>query len=692
MENNESMLDVYLFEATSLLEQLDEILISCEKQNTFDTDSINEIFRIMHTIKGSSAMMQFNSLMVVAHKMEDLFAYVRENGLDSQYNEELFDLMFKSGDFLKAEIDAVQQNTPLSTNIGPYETNINNLLNKISSGADAETSAGAAEQDGAAQSSGEEAPSSSGSASVQAPEGYTSVVRVFFDEDAQMENLRAFMLVNTLLDVCPDIRYQPEELQDASKSLDEIAQNGFTIYFRSAGDWEKCSQMVENFVYVKKFDMLEAEKPAEAAPVSGQPAATQAVTQETPKAAAPDSQARSGAAAPGHPSTSLINVNLARLDSLMDLMGEIVVTESMVTSIPTAQGVDMDNFTKASRQLRKLTDELQEIVMSIRMVPVNGTFQKMNRIVRDMSKKLDKDVELVLEGEDTEVDKTIVDNLADPLMHLVRNAMDHGIEPTAERLAAGKPARGTITLSAQNTGGEILVTVEDDGQGFDSDAILRKAKQRGLLKKAESEYTQKEIFALLLMPGFSTNETVTEFSGRGVGMDVVKKNIEKVGGDVTLESERGKGTVVTFKIPLTLAIVNGMGISVGDSVFTIPINNIRQSFKLDADQIIHDTEQNEIVMIRSQYYPLVRLHDIYGIDGAVTDLTQGIVILVETDAKTYCVFADALLGEQQVVIKPVPKYLTKFDVKERGVAGCAILGDGNICLILDAVNLMNNQA
>ncbi|MEG2814167.1 MAG: chemotaxis protein CheA, partial [Oscillospiraceae bacterium] len=385
-----------------------------------------------------------------------------------------------------------------------------------------------------------------------------------------------------------------------------------------------------------------------------------------------------------------INVNLTKLDKLMDLVGEIVISESMITAIPTVNGIDMDNFSKATRELSKLTDELQEIVMSIRMVPISGAFQKMNRIVRDMSKKLDKEVVLNLVGEETEVDKTIVDSIGDPLMHLVRNAMDHGLEDKEGRIAAGKSEVGTVTLSAENTGGEILITVQDDGKGMDPVKILAKAKKAGLLTKSDSEYSKKEILQFLLMPGFSTKEVATEFSGRGVGMDVVKKNVEKVGGDVSIESELGKGSCVIFKIPLTLSIVKGMEVSVADSVFTIPINNIRQSFKATDTNIMLDSNMREIVMIRNEYYPVIKLHELYKIDTEVTDIKNGILILVEADDKAFCIYADSLIGEHQVVVKPIPLYLNRYNVKDYGIGGCAILGNGNITLILDVPSLGNN--
>ena len=679
MENgNESMLDVYLFETNDLLEHLDDILIESEKSKSLDQDSINEIFRIMHTIKGSSAMMQFNSLAVVSHKMEDLFAFVREKGISAGDLEGLFDLMFRSGDFLRAEVKKVQEGQSLTTNIGTLEQEINDFLKKISK----DTAAAAAEpvqETAQAAAPKGDAPVSGNEAALleeESERGFPFAVRVSFDEDAQMENLRAFMLVNSLQNSCDEFEYSPSEIETDKGTAARIQKDGFYLFFRQAQARDQAIPAIEAFTYTKTYAVLKE-------------------TQENQRASSSTEQGAGGvqkAAQQSHTPVkqSLINVNLSKLDNLMDLMGEIVITESMVTSTPALQQVGLDNnFTKASRQLRKLTDELQEIVMSIRMVPVSTVFQKMNRIVRDMSKKLDKDVQLVLVGEETEVDKTIVDSISDPIMHLVRNGMDHGIETKEERAKTNKPKTGTITLSAQNTGGEILITVSDDGAGIDRQAVLSKAQKKGLLTKPADEYADEEVNQFILMPGFSTNDVVTEFSGRGVGMDVVKENVEKIGGEVTVESTPGQGTKVVFKIPLTLAIVNGMKISVGDTMFTIPIKNILQSFKAKEENIMYDTDMHEIIMVRDRYYPVVRLHKIYHLETEVTDIDSGIMILVGTHDNSFCVFADALLGEQQVVVKPLPVYLNQFRVKKDGIDGCAILGDGSISLILNVQNVYN---
>lgn len=694
MDSNgmESMLDIYLFEANSLLEQLDEILLNCEKQGTFETDSINEIFRIMHTIKGSSAMMQFNSLMNVAHKIEDLFFYIRENGLQDGNHDNLFDLMFKCSDFLKAEIENVESNIPLTEDVSELTQEILGVLQIISGeGAVAKEEEAAQQAEAAAKKEANEAAEKK-KIGKQELEVHSSDVRVFFDPDSQMENLRAFMLVKSLSEIDVDFTYEPSDIQTNPDTKEPIARDGFLVHFASESDMRRALPCIEQFIYVKDYTELNSDE-EHGENRKKQDEAVESTNNEPEnksKAPKPSDANPNNAVVQAQAASkqqSLINVNLTKLDKLMDLVGEIVISESMITALPTNGSVDMDSFAKATRSLAKLTDELQEIVMSIRMVPVYGVFQKMNRIVRDMSKQLNKEVIFELVGEETEVDKTIVDNIGDPLMHLIRNAMDHGVEDLEGRIEAGKEPKGHITLSAQNTGGEILIIIEDDGKGMNTTKIYEKAKASGLVTKPESDYTKKEILSFILLPGFSTKEVATEFSGRGVGMDVVKKNIEKIGGDISIESELGKGSIFTIKIPLTLSIVKGMEVSVSDSAFTIPINNIRQSFKADDTNIMYDSNMKEIVMIRNEYYPVIKLHEIYDIPTEVTNIKDGILILVEVDDKSYCIFADQLLGEHQVVVKPIPYYLSQYNIKDKGIGGCAILGNGNITLILDMAAL-----
>ncbi len=696
----EAMLDMYFFETNSLLEQLDEILLRTEQANVFDNEDIKEIFRIMHTIKGSSAMMGFENLSVLAHKAEDMFFVIRENPDVITDVSFVYDLVFQVSDSYKAQIEAIQNH-----NDGEYESmDFSDLINKLLKGRD--TLLG--------ETTGEAAPAAGGAAAA-APAAVNSVdadkttVRVFFEDGCQMENLRAFLLINTIKDECDYLDFTPADVETNPETSKVIIEQGFLITFKPLDNVDFVLRQIENALNVQSYEVVQAAAaPAPAAELPPEPkAASSAAPAPAPVAAAPAPAApaeekkepsaaekaqaavEKAQAASGMQKQNLISVNLAKLDALHDIVGEIITTESMVISNPDLEGLELESFNKAARQLRKLTSELQDTVMSIRMVPLAGVFQKMNRIVRDMRKKLGKDVEFVIEGEETEIDKSIVDSLQDPLMHLVRNCMDHGIEDDVQdRINAGKPEKGTLRLSAQNASGEVIITVQDDGAGIDPEKILAKARKQGILTKPESEYSEKEIQNLILLPGFSTNEQVTEFSGRGVGMDVVKANVEKCGGTIVVDSKKGQGTSFIIKIPLTLAIIDGMEITCGDLVFTVPISTIRESFKADPSQFLNDTDNNEMIMIRGVCYPILRLHEKFGIETEVTDLVDGILLLVETDNKSMCIFADKLIGEQQVVVKPFPKYLARYKIKGEGLSGCTIMGDGSISLIIDTNTLI----
>ena len=679
----EGMLDTYLLETESLLDKLDEMLIAAEKVGDFSTDDVNEIFRIMHTIKGSSAMMEFTPISSIAHHIEDMFFFIRDKGIDSLNGEqkrELFDLMFRSEDYLRSGLEKVKAGEELDNNIDAFAGEINGFLAKIS-GKGGDSSAAEAASTQTASASGERVLPNAPTAK--------KFIHVFLDEGIGMENLRAFMIVNAIKEFDLEFRYYPEDMDSNPETAQSIIDSGFFLAFDNDETLDKGEKVLREQSHILSYEIVEGKKEEAKKEVAGTAKESTAKAQGDKDSGNAQQTAQQKSAAPVK--QSLISVNLQKLDSLNDLVGEIVITESMVTSSPVLRMLpqeSLDNFMKSARQLRKLTDDLQDIAMSLRMVSISGVFQKMNRIVRDMKQKLGKEVKLTIIGEDTEVDKTIVDSIQDPLMHIVRNSMDHGIEETKEeRIAAGKDAEGELTLSAFHTSSEVIITVADDGYGMNPEKLLDKAEEKGLLYKPRSEYSKKEALGLIMLPGFSTNQSVTEFSGRGVGMDVVKKNLESVGGTISISSELGKGSTFTMKIPLTLAIMDGMKVNVGDSIFTIPIVNIRQSFKVDDAEVVFDENGNEMVKRMDVFYPIVRLNNFYGIEGKYTDLADGVLIWVEANDKSCCLFVDDLIGEQQVVVKPLPAYFNAYNLKDSGINGCSILGDGNICIILDVLGL-----
>ena len=684
MGSGNEILDMYIYETNTLLEQLETIVLEAEKADTFSQENVNEIFRIMHTIKGSSAMMEFDTLTTVAHRIEDLFFIIRENTMSvvSEDNRPaLFDLVFQSIDFFRGEVEKVEANEPLNTDIDSFLGNVNTLISKIKGEYTEPEPAATSAPPAAAPSAPAHGPSAGAG-------GFPSILQVRFEDGCGMESLRAFMLVTSVRELVPeeDFVFEPADVENDTSTSETIIEHGFTMMFKSDADREKAISAVKSAGSVQGYELHEAQpEPQET------PSAVSAAAPSSPAtgaaSAVPAAAAAAPAAAQQHPKETLISVNLSKLDALSAVVGEIVITESMVTSSPDLKGLNLDAFSKSARQLRKLTDELQDVSMSLRMVPVSSVFQKMTRIVRDMTKKLNRPAKLTLIGENTEVDKTIVDSIGDPIMHMIRNSMDHGIEETQEaRVAAGKDPVGEIVLSARDTGSEVIIEIIDDGRGVNDDAVLAKAIRQGIASP-DVEYSHKEILNFLLAPGFSTNTEVTEFSGRGVGMDVVKRGVEELGGSVTISSELGKGMATTIRIPLTMAIMDGMEVAVGQSIFTIPINNILSTMKVSDAEVIHDSNSGELIKVQGSFYPIIRAKDLYQLQGGCTDVEDGVLIWLEAGDHSYCLFVDELLGQQQVVVKQLPAYVNSYNVKSYGINGCTLRSDGSISIILDVANL-----
>lgn len=682
---HEPMMEMFIFETNQLLEQLEQLTIQSEKNGAFNNDEVNEVFRIMHTIKGSSAMMLVNEVSSLSHAIEDIFYYIREKNPPNIDCSGLTDIILSAADFIKGEISKIEDghdSDGIADNLveetKSFLTNLKSINGDISENSEKK------------KSSQKQQYYIGADKNIKSNQGLNVFdATIFFELDCEMENIRGYAVLNALQDVVSEIYYKPENILEDDDTVLAIRTNGFQICLTTDKSYEEIEQILNQTIFLRKLELkkLDSVQECEYWPKE-QKVVKEIVIEDLPikpilteKSLKPESHE-------GIITQSMISVNVQKLDHLMDLVGELVIAEAMVTQNPDLKDLELENFYKASRQLRKISAELQDSVMSIRMVPLNATFQKMNRIVRDMSKKLDKKVELVLVGEDTEVDKNVIEHISDPLMHLIRNSIDHGIEMPEERSAVGKPIKGRVTLEAQNAGNEVIINIIDDGRGLNREKILERARNNGLITKTESELTDKEIYSFIFAPGFSTKEKVTEFSGRGVGMDVVVQNIKAVGGNILLDSIQGKGSTITLKIPLTLAIVDGMTVEVGKSSYTIPIMSIRESFRPAKKQILVDTNGNELIMVRGQCYPIIRLHKFYDIETNVIDLTKGIIVMVESEHMTMAIFADNLVGVQQIVVKPVPNYIKKIS-NMAGITGCTLLGDGSISLILDAIGLSN---
>ncbi len=659
MATGDSMLDTYLYENTQLLDSLESILLNCESSGHFSSDNIAEMFRILHTIKGSSAMMDFDSIASLAHALEDLFDYMRQNETHKSDYANINTLAFEAVDIIKAEMQKIQggalpdiDTAPLINRIREFHSMLTNRGSNPT--AECDEQARAADKDRCYEA------------------------KVFFNPDAKMENVRAFGLVKSLGGLCSSVATVPEDLL-GELSAYTIAADGCTLYMASKEDVGTLEKKIRETFFIQSLEIRQLET-QEAEKIFG-PA-----EQEQEKAI--QSVAQNFETAVAH-RQAFMSVSINKLDMLMDLVGELVITEATVIRNPEVVNLNIESFDKAARQLHKLTDELQDLVMSIRMVPVSSAFHKMERILRDMSVKTGKRAKLVIYGEDTELDKNVLDHLSDPLMHIIRNSMDHGLESATEREALGKNPTGEIKLEARNSGSDVLITVSDDGRGLDREKLIDKGIEKGIIHKNRDEITDTEAYNLIFAPGFSTKEQVSEYSGRGVGMDVVMKNIRDIGGSVNLASGCGAGMSTTIRIPLTLAIIDGMLISVGQSSYIIPLLSIKNSFKPNREDLIKDPTGNEMIWLRGECYPIVRLHQKFDIATDVTNFCDGILVLIEAQTGAFCLFVDRLIGEQQIVVKSIPEYISRhLNTPTRGISGCTILGDGNISLILN-INGLN---
>ncbi len=638
-----------------------------------DSEMINTVFRAAHSIKGGSGTFGFTAVADFTHVMETLLDEMRSG--DRLVTEESVDLLLLSVDCLREMLKAVQDEDEIDTvRVADVQKQLEKLLNGETS-----NNTGTEKQD---QSNIKEAVE--GWNVSFKPFDYllktgndpARIIKEFsllgdFTVKIHTDNLPLFK------DLDPELLYFSWELTLAGnvdkKDIDEVFE------------WvdEDCELSIHAIGQTSPQLNKKEEKISETS-INNSPT-PDPTSQEKPSAS-------EVAKSTGKPKTipknsadqGSIRVSIDKVDALINMVGELVITQSMLGQL--GENIDSANIERLQdglAQLERNTRELQESVMRIRMIPISFAFQRFPRMVRDLSHKLEKEIELKLSGEQTELDKTVMEKIGDPLVHLVRNSIDHGIETPADREAAGKPRVGLVELDAFHQGGNVVIEIRDDGKGINKDVILNKAIEKGLVSEND-ELTDEQIFDLIFSPGLSTAKEISDVSGRGVGMDVVKRNIRELGGNIEVKSIEGKGSTITVRLPLTLAILDGQLIRVGSDTYIVPLVSIIESLQVKEAQVNAIASTAELYKLRDDYIPIVRLYDIFELEPNSKELKDGLIVIVEGDGNKAGLYVDDLLGQQQVVIKSLE---TNFHPVE-GVSGATILGDGTVALILDITGLI----
>ncbi len=647
-DDQKSMLDVYLYETNSLFEQLDKILIRTEKSNTFTDEDIRSIFRIMHTTKSSSSMMNLQSISVLMHTAEDLFSFFRDDPQKIiNHEKQTFDLLFDISDYMHSQLDQMKDEDYTPEDAQQYILRIQALMNTMN--------------DVKVKSDQEEI--------IEEPADIDNSVyiRISFEEEARMENVRAYMLVMQIKNLCQVLTYYPKELENNPEAAEYIKENGFYITFK-ATDSQKVLETLYRSLFLKKCEIIDKDEYF---------IKTQPQVKTMPQKEALENISL-------EPS-SLIPVHVSKLDALQNLIGELIIAESNILT-RMEQLNQKELMELFDRHFHKSLLDIEEIVMSSRLVPIAQIVPKLHRVVRDISRKENKDIHFVVKGEEIEIDKEIVDSLFDPLMHLLRNAVDHGIESQAERQSLHKPETGEIVFNIENKNSEIVIHISDDGRGLNLDKIKEKAASKGLIKK-DHQYTDEEIYAFIMLPGFSTNQKANEFSGRGVGMDVVKNMVDHFKGHITIESQYQVGTHITLHLPLTLMIIESLLFCVGETVFSISSHYAMQFFAYDQQHIQHENG-HYVYVYKDKVLPIIQLNTLFNLHSQKSTSSQ-ILIYVQSATAKACLLVDDIIGYQHIVDKPLPLLLNNTFKKATCISGCSLLGDGRVCMTLNLESLLN---
>lgn len=674
---NEQFLDLFIFETGQYLDEIDGILLSNERKKSFTEEEINDLFRVTHTIKSTAAMMGYDILSSFSHKLEDLFSAIRGMGNRAGIlDEKLFDLLFNSLEAMRQELNRPPGVEDGSESFEGLTLEIARITDVMS----AETE------------------------KLQNPDGGASLasLRITLEPGCAMAGIRAFIICTQLRQICPELTSDPEDMESRPETADEILKNGFTVTCPAA-HLEEIMRKASSELYVQRVESVEkvgvdGEKEALAQEQSSphekiiaeqvheEEKPTSRATQTAHSRPAPEeSPSFSSAAAQSEASSGkMINVCLSKLDKLQDITGELVIAESIAESaVLSCEGLS-ENAAAAIIRLKKLTDVMRSVIMSLRMTQLSDLFRKMHRVTRDTARKLEKEVEFEAEGTDNAADRRIIDELSDVLSHIVRNAITHGIESVEERAAMGKHPVGHIKMTARSTGNGIIITIADDGRGISLPLVIEAARKRGLPIKETANYTSAEILQLLMTSGLTTNRSVDQYSGRGVGLDAVKVAVKKLRGTITLDTEEGRGTCFTISIPQTLAILDCIKLEAAGSLYMLPVSDIYKIVVPENKNLLTLPDGTQRLLFKGFTIPLLRLDLLFGLPRGKQDFERGIIIVIEGEETACALYADRLTGQQRAVIKPMPRFLRYFDTEQTGISGCTILGDGSISLIIDA--------
>ena len=674
--------DAFFEESFEALDSMEAALLKLDI-GAPEPELINTIFRVAHSIKGGSATFGFAEIASFTHSLETLLDELRSGTM--QVTLALSDILLKSVDVLRAMLRAVQANQPIDQQrVSDVQFDLELMI--VQKNAAAHASAAAAFVASVAAAAAPPPAQAAGGPSRKRWEiSFRPFRELFARGNDPLRMLRELAELGEL-DSTVDASSLPalSQLEPAECHLawtldltSEASEESIRQVFEWAeGDCElKISRLQDSDAEATTADLILSA--AEASPAA--PPAPLAKPESVPKA---DAKSEAGVGAVGD--SGSIRVSVEKIDELMNTVGELVITQAMLSQLGTlVEGSTAEKLRAGLAQLERNMRELQESVMRVRMLPISFVFSRFPRMVRDLAQRLGKHIELKLTGEQTELDKTVLEKIGDPLVHLVRNSIDHGIESPQVRAAAGKPASGTVHLDACHRGGNIAVEVSDDGAGLDKERILSKAQERGLVGPNDV-LTDEQINDLIFLPGFSTAEKTTDVSGRGVGMDVVRRNVKELGGKIELRTERGKGSRFIITLPLTLAIVDGQSVAVGSETYIVPLISIVESMQLKTSNVSRLSGRGEVFSFRGDYLPIIRLHELYGVEPHTRNLQEGLVVVAEGDGRRVGLFVDDLLGQQQVVIKSLEANYGHVE----GVSGATILGDGSVALILDVPGII----